>query len=170
MGEIWGQSITPQHKRAYWFVNAEPWNMYETNNPKVQVKVRLILNDVFMKSPSPDSYDLGLSVAGRIITIVHMKEEMRRFGKRKKVVNNDELEAFKTGAPLSFTPIGVPTPNSYWLENGMYFAITPSVNGIYKTTKYDNAGYPYFYVDADIKHYDRDYVKELSKGEKDDPK
>jgi len=162
-GDLFGQTITPQHKRVYWFVNAEPWNMYETRTPKVQIKVRLVLENVYMKE-SPNSFELGLSLEGKITTITHMKEEMRRYGRQDKFMSNQQLEQFKTGAPLTFTPIGIPTPNSYWLQNGMYFALTPTVNGIYKTTKYDNAGYPYFYVDTDIKHYDKEYVKELSSG------
>jgi len=165
MSSQFEQPITYEHKRVYYFVNAEPWNMYAiTSTPKVQIKIRLILNDIFMKTSITDPNELSLSLRGRIITIAHMTEEQRRFGKRGKVMNNEDLEEFKTGAPLSFTPIGIPTPNSYWLQNGMYFATTPAVNAIYKTTKYDDGGYPYFYIDSEIKGYDKGYIKELSKG------
>jgi len=163
MDDLFGQTISAHHKRIYWFVNAEPWNMYETKNPKVQIKVRLILENVYMQQSS-DSFELGLAIEGKISTITHMQEESRRYGRRDKHMSNMELEKFKTGAPLTFTTIGIPTPNSYWLQNGMYFAISPTVNGIYKTTKYDNAGYPYYYVDTEIKHYDKEHIKELSKG------
>jgi len=162
MSSSFGQTITNNHKRIYFSVNAEPWNIYALIDKKIQIKTKLILQNVYQIPLEEGNYDMRISTQGEIISTVYMSEVKRRFGRRDRFYHNHELEKFKTDQPISFTAVGVPTPNSYWLQNGMYLALTPAVRAIYQTTKFDDAGYPCYYVESDIRHYNKDYLKELS--------
>lgn len=162
MSSYFGDNITNNHKRIYFSVNAEPWNIYAIKDQSIQVKVKLILQNVYQIPLREGNYDMQLSVQGQIMYTIYMNDEKRRFGRKDKFYHNDKLEKFKEGHPISFTAIGVPTPNSYWLQDGMYLALTPTVRAIYKTTKYDDAGYPCYYIESDIRHYNKDYLIELS--------
>jgi len=162
MSANFGQTITSNYRRIYFSVNAEPWNMYAFIDKTIQVKLKLILQNIYQVPMEKHNYKMQISAQGEILSTVYMTEEKRRFGRKDRFYHNNELEKFKTGSPISFVAVGVPTPNSYWLQNGMYLALTPAVRAIYKTTKYDDAGYLCYYVESDIRHYNKDYLKELS--------
>lgn len=162
MTEHFGDSITNNHKRIYFSVNAEPWNIYTIKDKGIQVKIKLVLQNVYQIPLKDGNHDMQISVQGQIISTIYMNDEKRRFGCKDRFYHNSELEKFKEGRPLSFIAIGVPTANSYWLQDGMYMALTPTVRAIYKTTKYDDAGYPCYYIESDIRPYNKEYLIELS--------
>lgn len=157
-----GSPVTINHKKIYFNVGAEPWNIYALKDKEIQTKVKFVLQNVYQIPLKEGKYNMEISIQGNFFSTTHMNNEKRRFNLKDKFYHNDDLEEFKDGPPLSFVAVGIPTPNSYWLQDGMYMAITPAVRAIYKTTKYDDAGYPCFYVESDIRKYDKDYVTELS--------
>ena len=82
MSSNFGQTITNNHRRIYFSVNAEPWNIYSLIDQNVQVKIKLVLQNVYQVPMKEGNYDMEISVQGEIISTVFMKEEKRRFGRR----------------------------------------------------------------------------------------